>query len=76
MEYDPVLEQHSVMSGGAAASPDAPAADYFPISTSGEGESRQVPMVLAAGALVGVGLLFAMRIAGLRFAFGANIGGA
>lgn len=76
MEYDPILEQHAIMSGGAAAAPDGPAAEHFPMSLSSENVSRTVPLVLSLGALTGVGILFAMRVAGIRFAFGANIGGA
>jgi len=71
---DPILEQHAIMSGGEAAEPPGPAAEQFPMSLGDV--SRQVPLILAVGGMVGVGLLFGMRAAGIRFAFGANIGGA
>ena len=75
--YDPVLEQHMIMSGGESAAPSQPAAEHFPMETYGyENVSRQVPLILAAGGIVAVGLLFGMRAAGIRFAFGANLGGA
>lgn len=76
MEYDPVLEAHAVMAGGEAAAPAPPAGEptFLPMF-SGETVSRQVPLILAFGAIAGVGALFAMRVAGIRFAFGANLGG-
>jgi hypothetical protein len=77
MEYDPVLEAHAIMAGGESAPPGEPSAEHFPsMSRSGENVSRQVPLILAVGAVVSVGLLFGMRAAGIRFAFGANLGGA
>lgn len=77
MEYDPVLEQHTIMSGGESASPAQPAAEMMPQQMfSGENISRQVPLILAVGAMGAVGALFAMRAVGIRFAFGANLGGA
>jgi hypothetical protein len=77
MEYDPVLESHAILAGGESAAPAAPAGEPMGLPMwSAENVSRQVPMILAAGALAGVGALFAMRVAGIRFAFGANIGGA
>lgn len=77
MEYDPVLEAHAIMAGGESAAPAQPSAEHFPMQTfSGENVSRQVPLILAAGSIAMVGVLFAMRAAGIRFAFGANLGGA
>lgn len=77
MDYDPVLENHMIMAGGESASPGEPSTEHFPMSSfSGENVSRQVPLVLAVGAIAGVGALFAFRMAGIRFAFGANIGSA
>jgi len=77
MEYDPVLEQHAILSGAESAAPAQPSADYFPTEVfNAENVSRQVPLILAVGALASVGALFAMRAVGIRFAFGANLGGA
>jgi hypothetical protein len=76
-QYDPVLEQHMVMAGGENALPAGPSAEHFPIeSLNPENVSRQVPLILAVGAVTAVGVLFAMRAAGIRFAFGANLGSA
>lgn len=77
MEYDPVLEQHMILAGGESAAPSQPAAEHFPMEVfAAENVSRQVPLILAVGAVSAVGALFAMRAVGIRFAFGANLGGA
>lgn len=77
MDYDPVLEQHAILSGGLDASPAPPAAEggFGLESLSADNVSRQVPLVLAVGGVAAVGALFLFRMAGIRFAFGANIGG-
>lgn len=65
------------MSGGEAAAPPPPSGEQFPEMLGlGSSASRQVPLILAVGAVSAVGALFAFRMAGIRFAFGANIGGA
>lgn len=71
---DPVLEAHAMMSRGESAAPAEPIAEMFPEALSYENVSRQVPLVLAAGAVGLVAGLIGFNMMGFRFAFGANVG--
>jgi hypothetical protein len=71
---DPVLEAHAMMSRGESAAPAEPVGEMFPEGLSYENVSRQVPLVLAAGAVGLIAGLVGFNMMGFRFAFGANVG--
>jgi hypothetical protein len=70
---DPVLDMQQVMNGGAVDTAAPPAArDEGVAAFTG---SRKVPNLLAGMVIGSVVTLTLLRAAGIRFSFGANIGG-
>lgn len=73
----PVLEQQQVMMGGVASASQAPPENTSMSFTEFDSEflSKRIPNTVAAFVLGSVLTLFALRMAGFRFSFGANVGG-